>query len=176
VNGPWRAPLAVVAGAAAYGMVDAGNGFGQFLLYGLMILVISPLALFLGVATLVAVIRRRPATDLPLFLAVVAVLGLIPTAGYLLAWPRDQLWFLLWSFGHEEALARREVLREWDAWGIAGMTNVAFLVSDPGDALTLDVASALWGGEGCDVVALRRLRRGVYVVTTLNCSLPEGPW
>ena len=63
---------------------------------------------------------------------------------------------------------------DWESWGMAGIENDAYLVSNPSDNLTQDGGASEWlrhVGSSCEIVASKRMRRGIYIVTTYNCPL-----
>jgi hypothetical protein len=74
------------------------------------------------------------------------------------------LQFLLWSLTRPDQiqmLARRDgVIQHWDGWGIAGMENDSYLVSDPNDSITDLQAANRWARDHhltCDIVAAQRM-------------------
>lgn len=57
---------------------------------------------------------------------------------------------------------------------MAGMENDAYLVSNPSDNLTQAGGAAEWlrhVGSSCEIAASKRMRCGIYIVTTYNCPL-----
>jgi hypothetical protein len=164
-------PLGAVGIAAVYGMLDDGRDLGSVLAHLVLLLVLIGVAIPLGIMAARAAWQRRPSRAPGWFIAALLLAGLLPVAGLIMTWPRDQLRLLAWSLRDGEALARPGVVGEWEAWGFAGMTNLSFLVAEPDDALTLARAEARWGHASCDIVGVRRLRAGIFVVTTMNCDL-----
>jgi hypothetical protein len=74
------------------------------------------------------------------------------------------------------AMVRRQGLGNAcrESWGMAGMENDAYLVSNPGDNFTQDGGASEWlrpVGSTCEIVASKRMRRGIHIVTTYNCPL-----
>jgi len=69
------------------------------------------------------------------------------------------------------------VLVHWDAWGITGMENDSYLVSDPTDRLLVPGNQAEWKkqvGVTCDLVNIRRLRRGIFEIVTYECPIDDA--
>lgn len=69
---------------------------------------------------------------------------------------------------------RDSIVLDWESWGMAGMENDAYLVSNPSDNLTQDGGASEWlrhVGSSCEIVASKRMRRGIYIVATYNCPL-----
>ncbi len=173
-----RATLWVAGVLVVFGLLNLPRDVAVFFLGGLLLVVLVPCV---AIVAAIAVVDAFRGFNRPLMiwsLAILAGLLLAPFSGWALDWPRDQLRLVLWSaildlppFGKPP---EDGVLMMWEDWGIAGMTNMSFLVAARDDALTLEAAEARWGGEDCDVVALRRLRYGIFVVTTMNCELPAG--
>jgi hypothetical protein len=106
-----------------------------------------------------------------------AVLG-----GTLFGLPRlkDELRFLIWSYTHGDVLKRFSdkdaIILDWESWGIAGMENDSYLVSNPVDDLADGGTTSTSGwlrlvGSNCEIVASKRLAHGIYLVTTYNCPL-----
>jgi hypothetical protein len=85
----------------------------------------------------------------------------------------NQLRFLA-RHGQIQALVRRDgVLQHWDGWGIAGMENDSYLVSDPDDSISGLQAANRWARDhhlACEVVAARRVWRAFFILTTYNCA------
>jgi hypothetical protein len=89
---------------------------------------------------------------------------------------KDELRFLAWFHTHKDALGwdKDSIILDWESWGMAGMENDAYLVSNPSDNLAQDGGASEWlrhVGSRCEIVASKRMRRGIYVVTTYNCPL-----
>jgi hypothetical protein len=92
-------------------------------------------------------------------------------------WLQDPLRFLAWSlprYGQIEALARWDaVIQHWDGWGFAGMENDSYLVSDPDDSIAGLKAANRWARDhhlACEVVAVQKVWRSFYILTTYNCE------
>jgi len=101
---------------------------------------------------------------------------------------RLQIW--TWSHAREAAAARSNstVLSHWDAWGFGADDNDSYLVSDPANVLSgalepvrrptlsdrqAQVAEA-WRKShklNCEVVWVKRLRSGFYLIATYDCLL-----
>lgn len=175
-----RATLWVSGVLVVVGLLNLPRDFGVFLIGGLLLVLLVPCVAIVAAIAVVDAIRgfNRPLAIWSL--AILAGLLLAPFSGGALDWPRDQLRLVLWSavldlppFGKPP---EDGVLIMWEDWGFAGMNNMSFLVAARNDAPTLDAAEARWGGKDCDIVALRRLRQGIFVVTTMNCELPGARW
>jgi hypothetical protein len=89
---------------------------------------------------------------------------------------RDRLAFWLWYPTHrqlvDEWMTKDGIIVDWDGWGMAGMENDSYLVSNPDDMIsTVDLASqwSLQHANGCEVVGVQRMRRSLYILTTYNC-------
>ncbi len=62
----------------------------------------------------------------------------------------------------------------WDSWGMAGMENDSYLISDHADSLTDAHVASRWTHRhhyNCDVASVVRMQRGLYILTTYNCPL-----
>ena len=164
-----RPPAIVLAAVGAYGLLDHGRDPLVFFLCFILAPILVVAAAVLAVRG--AWVRERRGQSLSWSVALLLLAGLLPTVGYTLEWPRDRLRLLAWWAWDRAGLEQPGVVGEWEAWGFAGMTNVAFLVVEPDDALTLGRAIGRWGDGCCDVVKVRRLREGLFVVTTMNCGL-----
>lgn len=175
-----RATLWVAGVLVVFGLLNLPRDFGVFLIGGLLLVVLVPCV---AIVAAIAVVDAFRGFNRPLMiwsLAILAGLLLAPFSGWALDWPRDQLRLVLWSaildlppFGKPP---EDGVLMMWEDWGWGGMNNMSFLVAARDDALTLEAAKARWSVENCYIVALRRLRHGTFVVTTMDCELPDARW
>jgi hypothetical protein len=176
----WIAPALTAALAVAlYGPFGFGRDFGAFVIG---VFVVLPA---LGVLLLVfggwSLFERRPrwrAVARSIFLAALAPAVLIP-----LLWRfgdplRDPARYAVWSTFHARELSaarqRDGVFLHWDSWGMAGNDDDSYLASDPTDSLARPGAAESWAKAhrlGCDIAAVRRMERGVFVLTTSNCPL-----
>lgn len=170
---PFIAAIAAVLSAAPFAW---DKSLGTFLL--LISLYLPAVALVcIGLCTWAAVERKSPRTR-SIVISLAVMLTLI--AGTFWALPRikDELRFMAWSHTHNDALGefadKDAVIVDWESWGMAGMENDAYLVSNPSDTLAEDGGASKWlrhVGSSCEIVASKRMRRGIFVVTTYNCPL-----
>jgi hypothetical protein len=108
----------------------------------------------------------------------VVILALIGGTFWTLPRIKDELRFLVWSHTHDDVLKafadRDAIILDWESWGMAGMENDAYLVSNPSDNLAEGSAASEWlrhMRSSCEIVASKRLRRGIYIITTYECPL-----
>jgi hypothetical protein len=125
-----------------------------------------------------AAIERNSPRSRPIVISVVIILALISSTFWALPRIKDELRFSVWSYTHGDIIRgfadRDAIILNWEGWGMAGMENDAYLVSNPSDNLAEPGAASEWlrhVGSSCEIVASKRLRRGIYVVTTYNCPL-----
>jgi hypothetical protein len=171
-------PLVTAIGAVTTAAPFAWNGkdFGTFLLLFALYL---PLVTLVGIGLCIWAIRERTSSRARSIVAsLVAMLGLIAGTFWILPAAKDDLRFLAWSLTHNDAMRasadRDSVVMDWESWGMAGMEDDAYLVSNPNDDLTRDGGAARWLrhiNSSCEIVASKRMRRGIYIVTTYNCPL-----
>jgi hypothetical protein len=90
----------------------------------------------------------------------------------------DRLAFVFWYPTHQQMIEKFSdkdgVIMTWDSWGMAGMENDAYLISSPSDAIfNIEVASKWVRSRHlkCPIVDVQRMRHGLYIFTTYNCSL-----
>ncbi|MCA1428497.1 MULTISPECIES: hypothetical protein [Bradyrhizobium] len=154
---------------------DSKN-FGTFLF---VISVYLPAVALVGLGLCIwAGVERKSPRARPIVLSLVVMLALIGGTFWAVPSAKDELRFLTWSLTHNDALRafadRDSVVLDWESWGMAGMENDAYLVSNPSDNLTQDGGVSEWlrhVGSSCEIVASKRMRRGVFIVTTHNCPL-----
>ncbi len=176
----WVAP-ASSAGLAAvvYGPFGFGRDFGVFIITLLFVLpALVVLALAFGLWSL---LERRPrwsAVARSLFIGALAPALLIPPLWAFGDPIRDSARYAVWSTVHRRELAvargRDGVFKHWDGWGMAGNDNDSYLASDLTDTLDRPGKAARWAKDrrlGCDIVGVRRMERGIYLLTTANCPL-----
>jgi hypothetical protein len=167
---------AIVGVATATPLAWDSKNFGTFLL--LISLYLPAVALVcLGLCIWAGVERNSPRAR-PIVISLVVMLTLIGGIFWALPAAKDELRFLAWLRTHKDALQwyadRDSVMLDWESWGMAGMENDAYLVSNPGDNLAQDGGASEWlrhVGSTCEIVASKRMRRGIYIVTTYNCPL-----
>ena len=113
-----------------------------------------------------------------ILISLVLMLTLIGGTFWAVPRVKDELRFLASFHTHNDApgwLADKDlIILDWESWGMAGMENDAYLVSNPSDNLTQDGGAAEWlrhVGSSCEIVASKRMHRGIYIVTTYNCPL-----
>ncbi|MGY3038153.1 hypothetical protein ACVIIV_007323 [Bradyrhizobium sp. USDA 4354] len=154
---------------------DSKN-FGTFLL---VISVYLPAVALVGLGLCIwAGVERKSPRARSIVVSLVVMLTLIGGTFWAVPPAKDELRFLTWSLTHSDALRgfadRDSVMLDWESWGMAGIENDAYLVSNPSDNLTQDAGASEWlrhVGSSCEIVASKRMRRGIYIVTTYNCPL-----
>jgi hypothetical protein len=89
----------------------------------------------------------------------------------------DDIRFVLWSAVHgrdlDRAAKKDAVITAWDSWGMAGLENDSYLVSDISDDNRSVAAAEQWRKHmrlKCPIVATERMAARIYMVTTSNCS------
>jgi hypothetical protein len=181
----WIAPASTSALAAVvYGPFGFGRDFGVFIIS--LFFVLPGLAVFLVVIGLWALLERRArwlAITRSLFIAGFVPALLIPALWVFGDPIRDPARYAVWSAFHrrelDNARGRDGVFKHWDGWGMAGNDNDSYLASDPTDTLARPGVAARWAKDhrlGCDIVLVRRMGRGVYLLTTSNCPLTASPF
>ncbi|SDH17902.1 hypothetical protein SAMN05216338_100683 [Bradyrhizobium sp. Rc2d] len=171
---PLVAAIAAVTTAAP--LAWDGKNFSTFLL--LISLYLPAVALVCIGLCIWAILERKSPRARSIVVSLVVMLTLIVGTFWALPAAKDELRFLAWSFTHNDALEgfadRDSVMLDWESWGLAGMENDAYLVSNPSDNLTQNGGASEWlrhVGSSCEIVASKRMRRGIYIVTTYNCPL-----
>lgn len=150
--------------------------FGAFLA-GLVVLP----ALLLATLACMAIAWRAGRHRRPLAIASALVLG-APLAWLVASQGRDRVLFAAWAATHTGQFRASSgidgVIADWDRWGIAGLENDAYLVSDTHDALASATGRRDWllrTHQRCEIVASRRMWRRIDRVTTANCSFDRPP-
>ena len=170
----WIVPSVTAALAlAVYGPFGVERNFGAFLIGLLLVPVLGVTALVLGVWSLR---ERRPmqkAVARSFFVAALAPALLIPALWCFVDQFRDPARYAVWATFHHRDLdiARRRdgVFKHWNSWGMAGNGNDSYLASDSTDTLSRPWAKA--HRLGCEIVAVQRMDRGIYILTTYDCLL-----
>ncbi len=171
--------LPVVAGVAI--LVTAGpmalwGGSGTLLfcvlLYFPTLLVICVGLLLWGLA------GNRPEQRRPTLATLAAIAVLTPTIFIGVLSVRDQVAFWIWYQTHRQLADNFSmtdgIITPWEFWGIAGMENDSYLVSNPSDTISSTDAATRWAQRypsGCEIVDVKRMKRGLYILTTMNCGL-----
>jgi len=152
------------------------KGFGTFLL--LVFFYLPAVALACIGFCVWAAIERKSARVRPIVISVVIILVLIGGIFWTLPRIKDELRFAVWSYTHGDIIRgfadRDAIILDWESWGMVGMENDAYLVSNPSDSLAEAGATSEWlrhVGSSCEIVTSKRFRRGIYLVTTYNCPL-----
>jgi len=90
----------------------------------------------------------------------------------------DRIAFTFWyPFHHqlvEKFSGKDAIIITWDSWGMAGMENDSYLVSNPSDTISSTDAATRWAHGhrfDCEIVDVQRMRRSLYILTTYNCPL-----
>lgn len=152
------------------------RSFGTFLL---LVFFYFPVVALVCIGFCVwAVIERKSPRVHPIVISVVIILALVGGTFWAIPRIKDELRFAVWSYRHGDTIRgfadRDAIVMDWDRWGMAGMESDAYLVSNPNDNLAETGAASEWlrhVGSSCEIVVSKRLRRGIYVVTTYNCPL-----
>ena len=125
-----------------------------------------------------AAIERKSPRARPMVVSVVLILAVIGGTFWALPRIKDELRFAVWSSTHGDIVRgfadRDAIILQWESWGMAGMANDAYLVSNPSDNLAEAGAASEWlrhVGSNCEIAASKRVRRAIYVVTIYNCPL-----
>src|SRR5262249_117710 len=125
-----------------------------------------------------AAIERKSPRFRSIVISPLVILALMGGTFWVLPRLKDEIRFLVWSYTHGDVLRgladKDPIILHWESWGIAGMENDSFLVWKAGDNLGEGGAASEWlrrVGSSCEIVASKRLARGIYVVTTSNCPL-----
>jgi hypothetical protein len=167
---------AAIAVLATAGPLGWSRGFGTFLF---TILFYLPAVILFSICFCIwAWSERKSPRWRPIGLATAVAFLLVPITLFGLPMVKDEIGFRFWYETHrslvEPFLANNAIILDWESWGLAGMENDSYLVSDPSDRLDKTSEKALWlhdVGSDCDLVATDRMARGLYIVTTYNCVL-----
>lgn len=170
---PFIAAIAAVTTATPFAW---DKSLGTFLF--LISLYLPAVALVCVGLCIWAGVERKSSRARSIVVSLVVMLTLIGGTFWALPRAKDELRFLAWSYAHNDALRgfadKDSVMLAWESWGMAGMENDAYLVSNPSDNLAEDGGASEWlrhVGSSCEIVASKRMRRGIYVITTYNCPL-----
>ncbi|KYK48050.1 hypothetical protein A1D31_27345 [Bradyrhizobium liaoningense] len=154
---------------------DSKN-FSTFLLF-ISVYLPAVVAVGLGLCIWAGVERKSPRAR-SIVISLVVMLTLIGGTFWAVPPLKDELRFLTVSLTHNDALRgfadKDAIILDWESWGMAGMENDAYLVSNPSDTLAEDGGASGWlrhVGSSCEIVASKRMRRGIFIVTTHNCPL-----
>ena len=170
-------PLIVSVGALATAIpLGWSRSFGAFLIiYMIYAPVIFVLCLVLAFR---AIAERRSRGGRAAGPALLALLVLTPAALYGVPLVRDDVGYFFWATTHpgtlREFAGRNAVIMGWDSWGLAGMGNDSYLVSNPDGELDDPSKAAKWlsdVGSDCEIVRSKRMARALYIVTTYECPL-----
>jgi hypothetical protein len=159
--------VAVCLAAAGFG---ASRGFGAFLL---SVVALPLLIIFALISLATATAENRSGVGVKVSALLIL---LVPAAFYAGQQSRDPLLFLGWSVGHRAALkaaaSTDSILLGWDSWGMAGMENDSYIVSDKFDHSSTVESAERWRKRmelDCPIAATKRMQKGIYLVTTYNC-------
>jgi len=179
----WKLPLiAALVVLCTAGPLLWSRDFGLFLLLGLYAPALGGVCLLVLVAGLFAKEPgARPTLVVTSLTAAATFAALFFTAAPASDFMHDRLGFWVWYATHRDVArqyAKRDaIIMTWDSWGMAGMENDSFLVSDPDDSIGSSTENAdRWSKRmksDCDVVGSVRLKRGLYILTTYNCPLTD---
>jgi hypothetical protein len=133
----------------------------------------------LGVAIILLAWAVFDRTNRPACLTALATgLVVVPAGVFLELHFHDRISFWLWRPAHQAVIERYaskdQIITGWDSWGMAGMSNDSYLVSNPNDSISSLNAATKWVHRiqpACDAAAVERMARGLYIITTYNCPL-----
>lgn len=162
-----------------YGPLELGRDFGAFII-GLIFLL--PLTVtILVISGIWLLVERRPlwlGVTRSTFFAALAPALLGPALWFFGDPLRDPARYAVWAPFHQSvlAVARRKdgVFKHWDSWGWVGGSNDSYLASDTTGSLSTPAKRDQWAKIhhlGCDLVDARRMEKGIYVVTTSECTI-----
>ncbi|MDD1522604.1 MULTISPECIES: hypothetical protein [Bradyrhizobium] len=171
---PFIAAIAAVVTAAPFAW---DKSLRTFLL--LISLYLPAMALVCIGLCIWAAVERKSSRARSIVISLAVMLTLIGGTFWAVPRVKDELRFLAWSHTHSDAAEgwfadKDAVMLDWESWGMVGMENNAYLVSNPSDTLAEDGGASEWlrnVGSSCDIVASKRMRRGIFIVTTTNCPL-----
>ena len=163
-----------------YGPFGVSRDFGAFMT-GLFLLLPLLAAASFGSLVWLLVSWRSPMRSraCSAMIAALAPLLLIPACWQFGGPLRDPIRFAVWSMIHGRQLdiASRKagIVVHWDAWGSFVTADFdSYLASDPTDTLGQEGAADRWAKSqrlGCVIVDARRMRRAIYIVTTIDCRI-----
>jgi hypothetical protein len=172
----WLPLIAAIATLVAATPFAWDKSFGTFLF--LIFFYLPALVLVCIGLCIWAGIERKSPRARSIVISLVVILALTGGTFWILPRIKDELRFLAWSRTHGDVLKgvvdRDAIILDWESWGMAGMENDAYLVSNPSDNLAEGSAASEWlrhVGSSCEIVASKRLRHGIYIVTTYECPL-----
>ena len=162
------APALLLLAAAYFG---ANRGFGAFLIAPFVLLLLFFLSLT-GVIWMASLAKHGSSPAWAAAMILAAPLVYFGTYRW-----HDRVQFAGWSLFHFEELRREAshdgVISHWDSWGFLGNDNDSYLISDSrDDAMTVPSADR-WRVRmhlQCPIVDTARMWRGLYIVTTYNCT------
>ena len=180
----WKPPLmAALAVLCTGGPLFWSRNFGLFLLLYPYVFGVGAICLVLfGLAPFGKTPRARLTRAVTALSSATALAVLFFTAAPASDFLHDRLGFLIWYTTHRN-VARQyahhdAIIMTWDSWGIAGLENDSYLISDPDDSIGTSTANAArWikrVRSSCGVAGAVRLKRGLYILTTENCPLTDG--
>ena len=172
----WLPAVAGVAIVVTAGPIAWDRGFGTLLfaifLYFPTLLAICAWLLVWGLA------GKRPERRRPALSTVAVIAVLTPLIFISVNRVREQAGFWFWYQTHRELAGSFSttdgIITAWDGWGMAGMENDSYLVSNPSDTISTRDAATKWAQRypsGCEIAGVKRMKRGLYILTTFNCAL-----
>jgi hypothetical protein len=172
----WLPAIAAVATFVTAIPFAWSKDFGAFVL---LIFVYLPAVLVTLVGLSIwAVVQRKSPKGRAIIKALLAIPLVMGLTFYLVPRCKDELRFLVWSQIHANALSeyakKDAIILDWESWGLAGMDNDSYLVSNPADNFGERGAAFEWTrriGSPCDIVATKRMAPALYIVRTYNCPL-----
>jgi hypothetical protein len=175
-------PLTIaIAGSLAFALIFTwGKDFGAFfilLLFGVPIFVAICAGILAWCIWAYLTKRREQSSLAGLILA--ALLWAPFFGAFLSTQFGDYAKFEMWSATHPQELqqftSKDGNVLLWDSWGMAGMDNNSYLVSDHANSLADANAATRWAHDhhySCDVAKVERMRNGIYLLTAFtNCPL-----
>jgi len=174
----WLPVFAAGAVLAIAGPLAWSRDFGVFLL---TYFVCFPLFMFICACLVVwTITEKRPTRRRSVLATTAVVIFLVPLIFLgIRHMDRDRAAFLFRYSLHrhlvDESAATDGIITVWDSWGMAGMENDSYLVSNPSDTISSLDAASKWAQRysDCEVVDVKRMRHGLYILTTYNCGLEQ---
>jgi hypothetical protein len=164
--------------------IIVSKDFGAVIIGPLVASSVYVVAVVIQVAVGLTLLRRRSAIRVSLFTMSSALLlapfMMIYFRAYLtgkIEAAESSAWLDTHTTEIGQVADQPSVLVRWDAWGAAGMENDSYLVSDPTDRLLVPENQAEWKtqvGVTCDLVNIRRLRRGIFEIVTYECPIDDA--
>ncbi|MGO9486211.1 MAG: hypothetical protein ACLPX9_16780 [Rhodomicrobium sp.] len=172
----WLPAVAGVAILVTAGPIAWDRGWGTFIfcifLYFPTLLVICVGLLLWGLA------GNRPEQRRPALATLAVIAVLTPTIFIGVQRVREPVAFWFWYQTHRQLAANFSmtdgIITSWESWGMAGLEYDSYLVSNASDTISSRDAATRWAQQylsECEIVDGKRMKRGLYILTTMNCGL-----